>query len=146
MSPRWQSPQPYEEIDHTADAGVVVQGESKEETLARLVLALGQLLAGGASVPHTTDVEVEVEAGPLWSIAVDVLREVLFRFDRDGIIPQSCEVRSIDEESGASVVVGVGKFDSDLHAEGLEPKAVTLHEACFDATQDGYRARIIFDL
>ncbi|MEZ4221702.1 MAG: archease [Polyangiaceae bacterium] len=146
MSERWRTPQPYAEIDHTADAGVLVEGRTTRETLARLVLALGQLLAGEGAVDHERDVVVEVAAGPLDLVAVDVLRELLFRFDRDGVIPESCEVLRLSPTDGAQLHVGVGSFDPQRHGEGLEIKAVTLHDARFEPMDGGYQAQVIFDL
>jgi hypothetical protein len=42
---RYTLPQPYQQLDHTADVGVVVHGDSPLEALARLVLAYASLAA-----------------------------------------------------------------------------------------------------
>jgi SHS2 domain-containing protein len=75
-----------------------------------------------------------------------VLRELLFRFDRDHVIPESCQVEAFGPQVGASVVVGVGKYDPELHSEGLELKAVTLHAARFEPASGGFVAQVIFDI
>ncbi|MBK7580073.1 MAG: archease [Myxococcales bacterium] len=84
MPERYQRPQPYEELDHTADAGVVVTGRSKEETLARLILAFTDLVTGGGPVEATSSRTVRVQADSLVDSAIDVLRMVLFVFDTEG--------------------------------------------------------------
>lgn len=143
---RYTGPVPYQELNHTADAGVVVEGSSAEETLARLVLAFGDLLSGGAPVAEDQDVTLEVEAGDRAVMAVDVLRELLFLFDSKARVPASCSVVRFDPASGCAVVVGTGPYDAQVHAEGLAFKAVTLHEARFEPRGGGWYARIVFDV
>ena len=103
-------------------------------------------MAGGASVREERELDIRVQPGDRAAIAVDVLRKVLFRFDSERLIPASCETRLFDPDRGAEVVVGVGLYDPDRHAEGIELKAVTLHEARFEPEADGWIAQIVFDI
>ena len=144
--PRLSLPSPYEELDHTADVGVVVRGDDPEQTLARLVLALSQLLSGGGLVREERELRVKVEPADRAAMAVDVLREVLFLFDSERILPASAETLRFDPGQGGEVVVGVGPYDDAAHAEGLELKAVTLHEARFEREGAGWLAQIVFDI
>ncbi len=146
MPERFRRPVPYQELDHTADAGVVVRGRSKEETLARLVLAFADLVTGGEPAAEAGDRSVVVEAGDLAAMAVDVLRELLYRFDTERLVPQSCEVLELDPEIGARVLVGAGSYDPERHAEGLALKAVTLHAARFEEDAGGWVAEVVFDV
>lgn len=146
MPERLTRPVPYEELDHTADAGVVVRGSSKEEALARLVLAYADLVAGGAPVDETSELTLAVEPGDLAAMAVDVLRELLFRFDTERVIPGSCAVLRLEPEQGAEVSAGVGEYDPERHAEGLALKAVTLHAARFEREGEGWVAQVVFDV
>ncbi|HSN93082.1 MAG TPA: archease, partial [Anaeromyxobacteraceae bacterium] len=78
---RWTLPQPYEDLGHTADLGVRVRGGTPEEALARLVLALAQVLSGGGPVDAEREERVAVTGGPgLALAAVALLRELLYRF------------------------------------------------------------------
>jgi SHS2 domain-containing protein len=143
---RYTRPAPWEELDHTADAGVIVHGDSPEQALARLVLAFAELVSGGGEVREERELSLEVEAGDRAAMAVDVLRELLYRFDAEGAIPASCEIRDFDPARGARLGVGVGPYDPALHAEGIELKAVTLHEARFEREGEGWTAQIVFDI
>lgn len=138
-------PQPFEELDHTADTGVLVQGDSAEEALARLVLAFTQLVTGGGQGLRATTTEaIEVTADGRVDVAIDVLRELLFRFDCEGEVVVSCRVLRFDEQ-GAQLEVGFAGLDERAHAQGTELKAVTLHDARFE--HDGnWVAQIIFDV
>lgn len=149
MPTRYVSPQPFEELDHTADAGVLVRGASAEETLARLILAFGTLLAGRTESRIDSEDVIGVDAGTLPDMAVDLLRELLFRFENDGVIPVAVTVLSFDPASGASVEAGFTRYDPETHADGLVFKAVTHHAARFEPAgpdTGGWLAQVVFDV
>lgn len=146
MPERYRAPQPFEELDHTADAGVLTRGSTADEALARLILALGSLLAGGAEIRAKTRAVVSVEPGERTDMAVDLLRELLFRFERDGAIPAEVSVIAFDSANGATVEVGFAAYDSGVHADGLVLKAVTHHAARFEHECEGWVAQVVFDV
>lgn len=125
---------------------MLVQGATAEETLARLILAFASLLTAGAPVVADHDVVIEVAAASETDLAIDVLRELLYRFDVDRVIPESVLVERFDVDRGALVRVGVGPWDPVRHADGTELKAVTLHAARFAPKERGWEARIVFDI
>lgn len=139
-------PQPYEELDHTADVGVVVRGDDEAATLSRLVLAMSQLLTGGGPLAPTQSATIEVEPGDMPSMAIDVLRELLFRFDTEHVIAAACRVERMDPASGACVAIDLGPFDLALHEEGTDLKAITFHAARFEREGEGWVAQIVFDV
>jgi SHS2 domain-containing protein len=155
---RYVSPQPFEELDHTADAGLLVRGTTPDETLARLVLAFGAMLAGSCTVAAcggltgqlesdaATTAVIAVEPGERQQVAVDLLRELLFRFEREGVIAVAVTVRRFEPESGATLEVGFAPYDPVAHVEGLVLKAVTHHAARFEPDGDGWLAQVVFDV
>lgn len=150
---RYTLPVPFEELDHTADAKMRVRGASAEETLARLVLGFATLVTGGVpaeSAPGHPHKVIEVEPGELATVAVDVLRELLFELDCHRMVPVACRVEHCDAERGAHVEVELGRHDAERHAEGLVLKAVTYHDACFSCDElgapDPWRAEVVFDV
>jgi SHS2 domain-containing protein len=140
-----QLPQPFEELDHTADVGVIVRGASAAETLARLVLTMSHLLSGGGALEARHELEIAVPGGDPLDMATDVLRELLFRFDCDHRIAAGCEVTRFDDE-GATLKLALADYDEAAHEEGTELKAVTLHEARFERDGEGWVAQIVFDV
>lgn len=143
---RYALPQPFEQLDHTADLGVEVEGASPEETLARLVLALGALLAGGGPAEVEAEQTVRCPGGPdLRGTALAVLRELVFRFSTARLLPASCEVLRLDE-SAAEIRVGFARWDPALHAEGADVKAVTWHASAFERVGGAWRARVVLDV
>lgn len=142
---RYALPQPYEDLGHTADVGVAVRGASAEEALARLVLAFGALVAGGGDVPVEREERIAAGGGPLAHTAIAVLRELVYRFATERLVPAACEVVRLDER-GADVRVGFGRYDPARHAEGADVKAVTYHAARLEPDGGGWRAQAVFDV
>ena len=143
---RYTLPQPFRDLDHTADVGVAVEGATAEEALARLVLAYAALLTGGEGVEVGADERLAVGAEGRAGVAVALLRELLFRFATARVVPGACEVLRFDDR-GCEVVVGLGAYDPERHAEGLDLKAVTRHAARFERGEEGlWRAQVVFDI
>lgn len=147
---RYVQPVPFEELDHTADAAVRVRGVTPEETLARLVLAFATLVTAGEPVEAGATKTIQLGPDERSALAVDVLRELLFELDVHRVVPRACSVETCDPERGARVLVELGPFDAELHAEGLVLKAVTWHEARFardaGSSDEPWRAEIVFDV
>lgn len=147
MRVRYRLPQPYRDLEHTADVGVEVEGDSAAEALARLVLAESALLAGGGAVEPERDEALHAAGTAPVAIAVAALRELLFRFATERLLAASCEVVALDPHAGADLVVGLGRFDPDHHAEGLDLKAVTWHGARLEPRDGGgWVGRVVFDV
>jgi SHS2 domain-containing protein len=143
---RWSLPQPYQDLDHTADVGVRVEGSSAEEALARLVLAESALLAGGGAVAEKRVERIAVAAADPAAAAIELLRELLYRFATARELVAWCEVEQLGANR-AAVRVGLGTWDPELHREGVDLKAVTWHAAHFERSADGrWHAQVVFDI
>jgi protein archease len=144
---RYALPQPFEDLGHVADVGVAVEGSTADEALARLVLAYAALLTGGERVDAGRDERLEVAAAGQGraGVAVALLRELLFRFATARVVPGACEVVRFDED-GCDVVVALGPYDPQRHAEGLDLKAVTWHAAKLVEEGGLWRGQIVFDI
>jgi SHS2 domain-containing protein len=145
---RWALPQPYEDLDHTADVGVRVRGATREEALARLVLAYAALLAGGGAVAPETEERIVAAAAPgagSAGAAVELLRELLFRFATERKIPAAVELARAGPDR-VEATVAFGRHDPDLHAEGLDLKAVTWHAARLERDGDHWTGQVVFDI
>jgi len=143
---RYLLPQPFEQLDHTADLAVAVEGDTREEVLARLVLALGALLSGGGAAAPGPEERIACAGGPdACGSAVALLRELLFRFATGRVFPASCRPLRLDA-SGAEVAVGFARWDPALHGEGADVKAVTWHAARLEPANGGWRGQVVLDV
>jgi SHS2 domain-containing protein len=139
-------PQAYEDLGHTADVGVRVRGATAEEALARLGLALGTLLSGGGEAPPGPDERVAVRGGPgRAGTAVALLRELLFRFSTERLLPAEIEVHRADD-AGAEATVAFARYDPERHGEGVDVKAVTWHAARLEPEGGGWVAQVVLDI
>ncbi len=143
---RLSLPQPFEDLGHTADVGVRVRGASAEEAAARLALALGSLLAAGDAPAAVREERIAVEGGgSLAGSAVALLRELLYRFATERLLPASVEIQRIDP-AGAEATVGFARWDPGRHGEGADVKAVTWHAARLEREGDGWVAQAVLDV
>jgi len=142
-APLLRLPQPYQEIEHTADLGVRVRGATAEETLARLVCVFGRLLAGTDDAPVGPRVRIAVPGADLPLAAADILRELLYRFATERVVPSACRTLRLDAEL-VEVEAALAPWDPD-HG-GADIKAVTLHQLRFEPDADGWLAQVVFDV
>ena len=146
---RYAQPQPYEELSHTADAGLAARGATAEEALARLALGLGAMLSGGAaSTPPPAGPPVRIEGAggaDLAQAAVGLLRELLFRFATRREVPVEVEVVAL-APGGAAADVAFGRWDPERNADGADVKAVTYHRAHLAPEGGGWRAEVLLDV
>ncbi len=139
-------PQPFEDLGHTADVGVRVRGATAEEALARLALALGALLAGGGPAVPGPEERVAVTGGPgRVGVAVALLRELLFRFATERLLPAAVEVLRAGED-GAEARIAFARWDPGANAEGADVKAVTWHQARLEPDGAGWVGQAVFDI
>jgi SHS2 domain-containing protein len=73
------------------------------------------------------------------------LNELIFLFDTEYLLFRDFEIESITETCVVGRATGE-VYDRQQHDLSSAIKAVTWHEASIMQTDEGYRARIIFDL
>jgi SHS2 domain-containing protein len=124
----------YEVLEHTADVGLRLTGESPQEVLEAAAEGLATLQ--GAWFPGEGDEQpVEVTAGDLPGLLVAWLDELLFLMEsRDAVIGGV----SVDRGEEGRVVGTVRlalRGDRDLESVGV--KAATLHRIRFERETNG---------
>lgn len=148
MAETYALPQPFEEIDHTADIGMRVVGATPEACLARLVLGMTTLTLGATAVKLEPDMTRHLALEPDEHVAmmVDVLRELLFVFDTEHRLPVRCTVHTFDDREGVSLELAMASIVEADHEDLTDLKAVTWHEAKLEPLSDGWTAQVIFDV
>lgn len=148
MAETYALPQPFEEIDHTADVGMRVSGATPEACLARLVLGMTALTLGPSAATLEPDMTRHLVVAPDEHVAmmVDVLRELLFVFDTEHRLPTRCTVHTFGDREGVSLELAMASIVEDEHEDLTDLKAVTWHEAKLEPLSDGWMAQIIFDV
>jgi SHS2 domain-containing protein len=135
----------YEIIDHTADLGIKVSGDSLERVFECAGLAMFDLLTDFKSIRPDTRMSFSLSADNLEALFVQWLRELLYLFFGQERLFCAFEMTRLSETD--LTVTGWGeRFDPKKHATLTEIKAVTYHELSVKRTESGWTAQVIFDV
>jgi len=135
----------YRVIDHPADVGIEVPGDSREEVLARAALALFDILAERDGIRDTATRTVRAEGQDPADLLVNFLRECLALYTGEGFLIRTARVRLAGGTTLTAEVRGE-PYDPGRHRIRTEIKAVTWHGASLEETAEGWTGRVIFDV
>ena len=140
---------PWEVLDHTADAGVVVTAEDREALFAEALRAMTDCMTEVDRVRPEGRRQVRLAADNAELLLVDWLGEALYRFEVEGFLAAAARVSIVELEDGGLLLSGqmLGEVhDPDHHPHKVAIKAVTYHGLEVAAVAGGWRARVIFDV
>ena len=137
----------FEEIDHTADLGLDLQGPTPEAILEAAQRGLIQLLFGGATGDLVADEtrHIAISAPDLPELLKRWCERVYELLEREGFVALVSEVECIDLRACEALLHGTVPTRRRV-ASASELKAVTYHQLAFEPAGDGWRARVIFDV
>lgn len=160
-------------LDHTADVGLTVRAPTREDLFHRAAAGMVALLLGGADEGTTTmdrrpspdrgdaglpgsrrvpggvageasrptEHEVALDAPDLEMLLVAWLREILFLFQVEGFEYAGSRFDTLTPRRLAARVMG-----GPATAPELEMKGVTYHALTVRREDDGWFARVVFDV
>jgi SHS2 domain-containing protein len=85
----------YEIIDHTADIGIRVRGNSLNSVIKKAVLALSDLMSGQMKIDRDEEKEFKIHEDEPDIAMVRILEEVLYLFEHQKFAVSDCRA-SID--------------------------------------------------
>lgn len=135
----------YKEIEHTADVGVEVYGNSLEELLRHAAYALFDTIVDVSTIRPEYTRSVRVNGADDESVLMNWLRELLFLFSVEEEVYAGVEIQSLQAGELHAIVKGE-KLDLERHRFKTELKAVTYHQFKLDHTGNTWTARVIFDV
>jgi SHS2 domain-containing protein len=138
----------YRIIDHTADLGIEVTADTREDVLARAAEALFDLLAERDRIRETETRTIRAEGEDPADLLVNFLRECLALYTGEGFLLRSVSVHP-GEGMELRADAGGEACDPHRHRIRMEIKAVTWHGAVLEETPQGprrWRGRVIFDV
>ncbi|WP_338251188.1 archease [Dictyobacter halimunensis] len=136
---------PYEVFEHTADIGIHAFGDTIEELFCHAAQGMESLMVAPEQVGVMTSRQISVEGHDPVSLLIAWLNELIFLFDTEYLLFRHFEIEAITETQVKGRASGE-PYDAQRHDLSSAIKAVTWHEASITHSDDGYRARIIFDL
>ena len=139
------NPLNYQIIDHTADLGIIVQGTDEKNLFIRAAQAMTDLMVKGDISKKTVIKDVSLQGEDFPDLMVRWLGEILYLFNGEKLIVNSIEIKSISPIKLKSTLT-LTSFEPEHHQIIREIKAVTYHQISVDNVNDGWQARVIFDI
>ena len=135
----------YELVDHTADVGLKIFGESPEELFQNAGFALFDLITDITSVTPRHRRRFRLERDSLEELLVEWLSSLLYVFDTELILFGSFSVLEMNEKSLVADAGGEPFREAD-HSIKTPVKAVTYH--CLNINKQGgiWTATVILDI
>jgi SHS2 domain-containing protein len=135
----------YREIEHTADLGIEVTATDLPALFASAGEALYALIADPTTVESRNAIDIVVTGNDSEALLHAWLCELLALFNLREFIGKHCEIMALGNGQARGRVSGE-KLDLDRHAFHTEIKGITYHDFRVWRADDGWHARIIFDV
>ena len=132
-------------MEHTADVGVVADGDSFADALAWVAVGMFSIIADLELVKEASKVDVHVESTDREFLVVDWLNELLYIFDTNQFLPKTFEVSVNQELTGLTASCSGESVDHDRHIFYTDVKAATYHD--LEVTSGaGWNIRVVLDV
>ncbi|MGB7054136.1 MAG: archease [bacterium] len=138
-----RAPKSYRYLDHTADLGIEVRGKTMPELLANAGRAIFETQIHG-KLRTDKEKSFRVKSDSLEDLFIDWCRELLYNFSVHGFIPSEYEI-SVEDFSIHAHLRG-DAYDAKRHRVRMEIKNPTYHGLAIEKEENGFCARIIFDV
>ena len=136
---------PYEVFEHTADIGLHAYGDTLTDLFIHAAQGMESLMVPPEQIRVMTSREITVEGRDTVALLVAWLNELIVLFDTDYLLFSEFVIDIITETRLTARASGE-PYDAQRHELSSAIKAVTWHEAAVNHTDQGYQARIIFDI
>jgi SHS2 domain-containing protein len=134
-------------IEHTADAGVEINADSREELFVLGARALYQLILDYDTVEASEERTVELAGPDLAELFHEWLAELLYLVDAQGKAFRKFAFAFGEDEKELSATMMGEEIDFERHRPHGEIKNVTYADYALERRDDGsFVARVIFDL
>lgn len=135
-------PQPWKEVEHTADWSLLVTGTDRRTLFENAAMAMLSLI-GGEPVPDAQPQhwQIRAEASDWEMLLVEWLTEILIRIEEDHVLISEIDILDFEAFRLQAKIEGRRSQGFNKHI-----KAVTFHNLDVQATEDGYETTIVFDV
>lgn len=135
----------YEFIDHTADAGLIAYGATREEVFINAAKGMFSLIIDPLDVGSSHQQEISLYAEDYEELLVTWLNELLYLLEAENLVFSKYEITSLSHDSLNATVFGE-EIDLSRHTIKTQVKAATYHQIKMKKEGDGYNARVILDI
>lgn len=135
----------YTIIDHTADIGIDVFGDTLQDLFSNAGFALFDIITDLSTVECKVKHSLNIVGVDKEQLLVNWLSELLFLHDVKNLLFKNFYVNQLSDYQLTADVSGEA-FDEKRHIIKTEVKAVTYHSLSIIQKDQQWKARIIFDL
>ena len=134
----------YEVLEHTADAGIVARGPTLESAFAAVAEGMYSLMVDPTSVREVLKRDLNTSGADAEHQLSNWLLELLLLTEVENLVFRRFQVR-IEGEQVRGEAFGE-ELDEARHEVRGMVKGVTRHMLGVEKTDDGYVARVVFDM
>jgi SHS2 domain-containing protein len=138
-----RSPKQYRYLDHTADLGIEVGGKTIPILLENIGRAIFETQIRG-KIKANEERSIRLKSASIEDLFIDWCRELLYHFAVHAFIPCDYDI-SVEDLSIHAHLRG-DTFEAARHNVRIEIKNPTYHDLKVEKNEEGYLARIIFDV
>jgi SHS2 domain-containing protein len=136
---------PYTLIDHTADIGIHVIGDSLKSLFADAAKAMFEQITDIAKLKGQHKKQISVTGLDRHDLLINWLRELLSFWTIDANLIKNVEILDLDETRIEANVL-YDSYDSGKYDINKDIKAVTYYGVSVDRIADGWEVTVIFDV
>jgi SHS2 domain-containing protein len=128
-------------------ADLLVEGTGKTlgEAVGNVALGMLNTITPLEGITERETYTAAVEGTDIQSLLVNLLDEILFLNDSEGLTAKSITVEVNEKNLKASAVCRGERFTAATHKVGIAVKAVTYHMMKIEKNGKGYSVRMVFD-
>ena len=135
----------FETFDHTADLGLRVTAGDLEELFAEAARGLTSLVVDDPdTLKSDRATEFRIEGDDLDLLLIDLLGELLFRFETTGFLGR--DFTAVHTSGGLDVEARGEMIEGQAHRLAREVKAITYHGLKVERQDDRWMAEVIVDI
>jgi len=134
----------YLSIDHTADLGLQVWGQTLPELFVNAAEGMCDMYVELEAVQPREEQTVVAEGYDLEEVLVDWLRQLLYGIEVDHFLPCRFEISLLEDKKLEAMVWGE-HYDPERHRWRTEIKAVTYHDLHIEQEGEEWTVTVIFD-
>ena len=137
----------YEILEHTADVGLLIYGETPEKVFSNSIEGLLFLILPNINNCNKNNqkdkfVTINLEATNIEELLVNWINEFIFYFYSKRLVPVTIKINKLIDTK-IEAVINFCKNNKELL---VEIKAATYHELYLHKTETGYKAKVFFDI
>jgi SHS2 domain-containing protein len=135
----------YRILAHTADTGIEAEADSLASLIEVVAVGMFELMAESDETNALYWVEFEISSATVADLLVDVLSELLFRHETQDLVFLETQIEAEPDPPVAKVRAG-GMPLATVEQVGPPIKAVTYHDLLVEKRDQGWFARVYFDV